>query len=611
MDATEQRLARIVLGVVTGCLLAVLRSWSTCRATPPAASGATARRTTRWRRAWPRTGTCATRPTISSASARRTREDRRASSSSGPGGPPLLREGLRLSSRCGAGGEASRPRSRPAVHERPLPVARALARIPRAAPRCDRSGGVGGDARVVPGHGHAAVPVLADARDPEPRPDHGRARCLAPRRGRCSRPCSSAWPTYSKPTNLLLAIPLGLEPFLTDGLARGLRESVRRGVVLAAVVLAGFGLTLASTGEANYQGGERKTFYDAYPFESPQVTFDTAGIWMTTEHVGPLVAGRDEEKQSARIAPVRAAEELRQSYLWNLGYFWIGRFGGAVPYFLPGVLAALLFLLAGTARPRRLARPARARGLVALLHRAHPRQLVRRERHGGEPLFREPAAALPLPRAPDARMVGGRGGSGGDGRARRSRSLRAPIHHSRNPGEHATWRAFRAFPVELTMLGDLSVFTDVWRRRRPYNHPEAATRERGWSRALLPLVPGRRHVRPGDLVRRGRVLDARRAGRRGDRAGAPPRRARIRLKVTAGPAGDIVTVRLGASARASGHEDAGDPGGRLRCRLRNRLLRDERVYPAARVTVRRRRRRRQASARLVCEGRPSLSQGHP
>ena len=45
------------------------------------------------------------------------------------------------------------------------------------------------------------------------------------------------------------------------------------------------------------------------------MSFDSAGVWMTTDHVGPLVAGRDEDKQSARIAPARAPEELRRSLL--------------------------------------------------------------------------------------------------------------------------------------------------------------------------------------------------------------------------------------------------------------------------------------------------------
>jgi hypothetical protein len=77
------------------------------------------------------------------------------------------------------------------------------------------------------------------------------------------------------------------------------------------------------------------------------VTFDSAGVWMTTDHLGPLVAGRDEGEQTGRVAPPRAASELRRSFLLNLGYFWVGRFGGALPYF-PGVgAAALLFLVAG------------------------------------------------------------------------------------------------------------------------------------------------------------------------------------------------------------------------------------------------------------------------
>ena len=81
------------------------------------------------------------------------------------------------------------------------------------------------------------------------------------------------------------------------------------------------------------------------------------------------------------------------------------------------------------------------------------------------------------------------------------------------------------------MLGDLSVFTDVWRKRRPYGGhflwflddgtfgQETSFEEEGfWLRGGA-----------GAEV----VLQA---------PGAP---TRIRLKVTAGPAGDIVTARVG------------------------------------------------------------------
>ncbi len=76
--------------------------------------------------------------------------------------------------------------------------------------------------------------------------------------------------------------------------------------MVVAVMAAGFGATWLATGELNYQGGERKTFYDRYPFD-PGVTFDSAGVWMTTDHVGPLVAGRDEGKHTARVAPPRSS----------------------------------------------------------------------------------------------------------------------------------------------------------------------------------------------------------------------------------------------------------------------------------------------------------------
>jgi hypothetical protein len=143
---------------------------------------------------------------------------------------------------------------------------------------------------------------------------------------------------YAKPTNLALALPLLVEPLVAGGAAVGwgrrAGEATRRAVAVAAVVAAGFGVNWAATGEVNYQGGERKTFYDRYPFD-PGVTFDSAGVWMTTDHIGPLVAGRDEDRQTARVAPPRTREELRESFVRNLGYFWIGRFGGALPYF-PG-----------------------------------------------------------------------------------------------------------------------------------------------------------------------------------------------------------------------------------------------------------------------------------
>src|SRR5262249_9630270 len=168
--------------------------------------------------------------------------------------------------------------------------------------------------------------------------------------------------TYSKPYNLFLAIPLGLAPFvpLLSRAAReagarwwpALGESVRRGAVLACTTALLFAPHNAATGELNSQGGERKTFYGTFPFEveastGKAVTFGNSGIWMTTDPLGALVEGQDEDKASGRTGPLRDPVEIRLSFLRNLGYFWVGRFGGVLAYFLPALAAVVLFVAAG------------------------------------------------------------------------------------------------------------------------------------------------------------------------------------------------------------------------------------------------------------------------
>ena len=68
---------------------------------------------------------------------------------------------------------------------------------------------------------------------------------------------------------------------------------------------------------------------------------------MTTDHLGPLVEGRDEEKESRRTGPLRPPEEMRASFWRNLGYFWIGRFGGALGLLPARTRGVVLFLLLG------------------------------------------------------------------------------------------------------------------------------------------------------------------------------------------------------------------------------------------------------------------------
>jgi hypothetical protein len=283
---------------------------------------------------------------------------------------------------------------------------------------------------------------------------------------------------YAKPPNVFLALPLLVEPLLSRGEGVGARlvEATRRGLVLSATVGLFFGLNFLFTGAFNYQGGERKTFYSRFPYESAEATFETGGIWMSTEHVGPLVAGEDEGKQDVKSGPLRSAEELRLSFFWNLAYFWIGRFGGVLPYFPAVVLGVLLFLTwAGRDRAGWLCLASLMVSYVFFIW------LIPDNWYGGGGTVGNryflnllPLGLFILPRGREwlSAAVGGILGV-----YLLFPVLASPIRHSLHPGEHATGPAFKTFPPELTMLNDLSVFTDTWRKKRPYGDTEGNARE--------------------------------------------------------------------------------------------------------------------------------------
>ncbi len=108
----------------------------------------------------------------------------------------------------------------------------------------------------------------------------------------------------------------------------------------AAVAIGLFALNIAVTGEWNYQGGERKTFYGAggvnfrggFPYQNDQTTFDTVGL------------GRD--GGGVLIDVLFTRDALLEVFPHNLGYFMFGRHTGFAIYFFPGLMAVLLFLAA-------------------------------------------------------------------------------------------------------------------------------------------------------------------------------------------------------------------------------------------------------------------------
>jgi hypothetical protein len=357
---------------------------------------------------------------------------------------------------------------------------------------------------------------------------------------------------YLKPPNLLMAAPLGLDALLPPagerlagpGLARRLREALRRGGVMVGTASLLYAANAAITGELNYQGGVRKTFYDRFPYDAKGTTFESAGAWMTTNQLGPLVEGRDTELVTEQSGPARKRWELEESFAWNLGYFWVGRFGGALGYFFPAVLALALFLVSGPRdRAGWLAAAAIAISWIAYL------RLIPDNWYGGGGTVGNryflnvlPAFLFLLPRR---RLALAALGSLLAAAVFLAPLLASPVHHSLRPGEHATRGAWRWLPAELTMLNDLSVFTEGWRKKRPFGFTGNPQRPADADAYFLYFTDDGTHGkeewngRPGFWLRGGEPAEV--VLRAFDLAPVET----IVLRLTGGPMGDTVDVRVG------------------------------------------------------------------
>jgi hypothetical protein len=356
---------------------------------------------------------------------------------------------------------------------------------------------------------------------------------------------------YSKPPNVLVAAPLGLLPLFTAGLAwpRRVLEMLRRGAIVVASAAVCYGLTMAVTGEWNYQGGrERKTFYGVLPYEQHGVTFGNSGIWMSTNQLGPRVEGKDEVALSQGSEPPRTAQELRANFIANLGYFWSGRFGGIVAYFLPFAAAVLLFLVAG---PRSAAGSVALAGFV-LSWLAYLWQIPDNWYGGSGTLGNRyflnvlPLAVYFVPAGREWLVAA----AGVVSLAFTAPILLAPVHHAMDPGDHAKHGLFRRLPAELSMLNDLAIFGEPWRKKRPVGDTEGDPKRPGSA------DPSAYYLYFTDDGAYGREEYSGVTGfwLRGGAPGEVLVRAlepvtRMTVRVTGGPVGDAVTIAVDGAAR--------------------------------------------------------------
>lgn len=141
--------------------------------------------------------------------------------------------------------------------------------------------------------------------------------------------------TYSKPfPNGLMVAPLVL--------AAWWRREWTRGIVLGAVAVAvaalSFAFNAAVTGEFNYQGGDRQTFYGSFPLDG------SGDVW--NRQARQVVTEGDVQIE------VLTSSELPARFARNLNYFLVGRHFGFIPYFFPGVVAIAAWLFSSARRDR-------------------------------------------------------------------------------------------------------------------------------------------------------------------------------------------------------------------------------------------------------------------
>lgn len=257
--------------------------------------------------------------------------------------------------------------------------------------------------------------------------------------------------TFSRPPYLMMVLPI----VLVLAWRRQWRRAFLVGVVCACVAGALFAGNVAITGEVNYQGGDRKTFYGGtgFPFLTPTSTFDTVGLGHVTDRVLTDIV----------FTPDTLAYVLRH----NMWYFIVGRHTGLIPYFFPGMLSVALFL---TAPRRRAVWQWPVLGVLAAAMLAFLLWVPYTYSGGGGPignryflafyplfLFLTPPLGSVLPGL-TAMAVGG---------LFTAQLVFNPFYTSFYPAEHPKTGLFRWLPVELSLLNDLPVNVTPSRARQP------------------------------------------------------------------------------------------------------------------------------------------------
>ncbi len=242
-----------------------------------------------------------------------------------------------------------------------------------------------------------------------------------------------------KPPLILLAAGPAL-----DWMSRlRLKQTALLIAILVALIGVTMGMTYLWTGDVNPYAGDRKIFArDQYPLETDTTTFDSSvsDTWSTES----------------------AGFHFRLPVLiWNMLYFWVGRFTGLVWYFFPAVVVVILLLAgSGDRIGNRLGIALAAVVLAQLV-------LIPTNYHGGGGALGNryfialyPALLMCLPRPPGKKtgivtiLIAG---------LFSGPFLMQSFAASHQPGIHAQSGAYTILPLEWTLTGSHPVFQSGYR----------------------------------------------------------------------------------------------------------------------------------------------------
>jgi hypothetical protein len=141
--------------------------------------------------------------------------------------------------------------------------------------------------------------------------------------------------TYSKPIPVAFLVA---PPVLFAWWRRRWAHGLSMGIVAVAVAAACFAATAVVSGEFNYQGGrDRRAFYGRFPFDTPEATWDR-------------LSGNPTATDGTAAAAVLTSTEAPRRFARNVKYFLVGRHFGFVPYYFPGAVAIVVWLLSPARR---------------------------------------------------------------------------------------------------------------------------------------------------------------------------------------------------------------------------------------------------------------------